>query len=95
MKRHGTDAVSLTFGLVFSLIAGWWLTAQLVDIPLPQVGWVLAGGLILLGVLGLVGALRTGRSTGPPSTAPAESGRDGDGLGAGLSDPAVEDPTRT
>ena len=83
MKRHGTDAVSLTFGLIFSLIAGWWFTAQFVDIPLPQVGWVVAGGLILLGLLGLVGALRSGRNTGPADAGPAESG------------PVVDDPTRT
>ncbi|WJK42381.1 hypothetical protein O7608_08385 [Solwaraspora sp. WMMA2056] len=61
MKRHRTDAVSLTFGLIFSLVAGWWLVSRLVDVPLPQVGWVVAGGLILIGVLGLVGALRSGR----------------------------------
>jgi len=69
MKRHRTDGVSLTFGLIFLLIAGWWLIAQSVDVPLPRVGWIVAGGLILLGVLGLVGALRSGRSEPPPGTA--------------------------
>ncbi|WFE25036.1 hypothetical protein O7623_16570 [Solwaraspora sp. WMMD791] len=80
MKRHRTDVVSLTFGLIFSLIAGWWLVSRMADVPLPQVGWVVAGGLILIGVLGLVGALRSGRGdrsdtqrtdtapTGVPST---------------------------
>ena len=61
MKRHRTDVVSLTFGLIFSLIAGWWLVTRHVDVPLPEVGWVVAGGLILIGVLGLAGALRSGR----------------------------------
>lgn len=69
MKRHRTDGVSLTFGLIFILIAGWWLIAQSVDVPLPRVGWVVAGGLILLGVLGLVGALRSGRGDPPAGTA--------------------------
>ncbi|WP_326551434.1 hypothetical protein [Micromonospora sp. NBC_01813] len=68
MKRHRIDGVSLTFGLIFSLIAGWWVIAQYVDVPLPRVGWVVAGGLILVGLLGLVGALRSGRAGTADST---------------------------
>jgi hypothetical protein len=62
MKSHRTDGVSLTFGLVFLVIAGWYLAARLVDLDLPMMGWSVAGGLILLGLLGLVGALRTSRA---------------------------------
>jgi hypothetical protein len=58
MKRHGTDAVSLSFGAIFLFIAGWWAVGRTIDIGLPAFGWVVALGLILVGALGLVGALR-------------------------------------
>jgi hypothetical protein len=61
MNRHRTDAVSLAFGAVFLLIAGWWLIARTIDIGLPALGWAVALGLILIGVLGLLGVLRGGR----------------------------------
>jgi len=64
MKRHRTDGVSLTFALIFLGIAAWWLVARSVDLPLPRVGWLVAAVLLLLGGLGLIGALRPGRSTG-------------------------------
>jgi hypothetical protein len=62
MKAHRTDTVSLTFALIFLALVGWWLAARFVDLPLPEVGWVVAAALILLGVLGLVSALRSGRN---------------------------------
>lgn len=61
MKAHRTDGVSLGFGLVFLAIAGWWAAAQVIDIRLPALGWLAAGGLILFGVLGLLGAISSGR----------------------------------
>nr|WP_229400770.1 hypothetical protein [Micromonospora okii] len=61
MRAHRTDIVSLGFGLFFVALAAWWLLAQLLGLALPPVGWFLAGGLILIGVLGLAGALRSGR----------------------------------
>jgi len=60
MNRHRTDAVSLAFGAVFLLIAGWWVVGRTIDIRLPTFGWVLALGLIAVGGVGLVGALRGG-----------------------------------
>lgn len=60
MKSHRTDGVSLTFGVLFLVLASWYLLARLVDLNLPMMGWSVAGGLILLGLLGLVGALRSG-----------------------------------
>jgi hypothetical protein len=60
MKRHGTDVVSLTFGLIFLLLAGWWVLGRAVDIALPTLGWVVALGLVAVGALGLVAALRGG-----------------------------------
>ncbi|WP_201753268.1 hypothetical protein [Micromonospora rubida] len=71
MKAHRTDVVSLGFGLVFVALAGWWLLAQLLGLDLPPVGWFLAGGLILIGVLGLVGALRSGRGDRRDAERPA------------------------
>lgn|SRR5690606_22775545 len=75
MKAHRTDGVSLVFALMFLALAGWWLLAQFLDLSLPAVGWFVAGALILIGLLGLFGALRSGRSapaTGAPTVPPAE-----------------------
>jgi hypothetical protein len=41
-----------------------------VTIHLPAVGWIIAGGLIVFGVIGLLGAIRTGRRPAEPVTAP-------------------------
>jgi hypothetical protein len=56
----------LAFGAVFLLIAGWWLIGQRIDLGLPQLGWLVALGLIALGALGLLGALRGGRRQSIP-----------------------------
>ena len=78
MRVHRTDLVSFAFGLLFLALSAWWLLAQVLGLVLPPVGWFLAGGLILIGVLGLIGALRSSRHTGKPEPA----------------DPAGPDPTR-
>jgi hypothetical protein len=67
MKRHRIDVVSLIFGLVFLVLAlswmfGWSFT---VHMALPRAGWILAAGLIVLGVLGLLRSLRSGRNDRP------------------------------
>lgn len=67
MKAHPTDRVSLGFGLVFLAVAAWWLVAQLLDLAPPTAGWFLAVALIVFGVLGLLGALRSGRTPGAPA----------------------------
>jgi hypothetical protein len=74
MKSHRTDGVSLTFGVVFLIMAGWYLAARLVDLDLPMMGWAVAGGLIVLGLIGLAGALRSSRAAG--SEAAARNGGD-------------------
>ncbi|TQJ25068.1 hypothetical protein FBZ33_5414 [Micromonospora sp. A202] len=71
MKAHRTDLVSFAFGLVFLALSGWWLLAQLLGLALPAVGWFLASALILIGVFGLVGALRSGRSPQPEAATEA------------------------
>lgn len=67
MKRHPTDGVSLTFAILFLLVAAWWTVARSLDLPLPAVGWFVAGGLILFGILGLLGALRSARAGADPA----------------------------
>jgi hypothetical protein len=58
MKKHRTDGMSLVFGVVFLLVAAWWLFGRTVHIGLGTLGWVTAVALIAIGGLGLLGALR-------------------------------------
>ena len=64
MKRHSTDGVSLTFGLIFLGIVIVWLFNVVVNFRIKEPGWIAAGALILFGLLGLVGALRSDRRKG-------------------------------
>ncbi|WP_285553245.1 hypothetical protein [Actinoplanes regularis] len=75
MKPHRTDAVSLTFGLLFLVIAGWWAVSQVVTLHLPALGWTVAGGLILFGAVGLLGAISSGRREQPVAAPVAASAR--------------------
>ncbi|SCL65127.1 hypothetical protein GA0070606_4088 [Micromonospora citrea] len=101
MKAHRTDIVSFAFGLIFVGIAAWWLLAQLLGLALPPVGWFLAGALIVIGLLGLMGALRSGRNaatgqgtaTAPDGAGPA-SAPPAPGASGAAADPADVDPTR-
>jgi hypothetical protein len=60
MKRHDLDVLSLVFGLLFTAAAGWYFLSQLLNIrvSLPNGGWLVAGVLIVLGVLGVGASLR-------------------------------------
>jgi hypothetical protein len=60
LKQHPTDVVSLVFGLVFLVLAGWWLVDLLAGVVLP-LGWLLAGTLIVIGAIGLFAAVRSSR----------------------------------
>jgi hypothetical protein len=70
MKRHATDMVSLVFGVIFLVIAGWWLVTRYVHITIPHLGWVAAAALIAIGALGIVGSLRGDRSATPVEPPP-------------------------
>ncbi|UQU64079.1 phage holin family protein [Couchioplanes caeruleus] len=73
MRPHRTDGISLSFGLIFLLVAAWWAVAQVVTVRLPALGWLVAGVLILFGALGLLGAIRSGRRTEVPAPVAAEA----------------------
>ncbi|AGZ39291.1 hypothetical protein [Actinoplanes friuliensis] len=73
MKPHRTDGISLSFGLIFLLIAGWWAITRVMSVHLPAAGWLVAGGLILFGVIGLLGAIRSGKRTEVPAPVQAEA----------------------
>ena len=71
MKRHSTDAMSLVFGVVFILIAVWWVLGWYglgLHVNIPNLGLIAAGALILLGLAGIVGSLRRDRE---PVSVPA------------------------
>ena len=70
MRPHRTDGVSLSFGVLFLLVVAWWAVSRVVNLHLPAVGWLVAGGLILFGVIGLIGALRSARPAPEPAPAP-------------------------
>jgi hypothetical protein len=57
--RRRTDAPALIFGLIFMAIAGWWFLDMNIGFGLPATGWLIALALIVLGVLGIMGALRS------------------------------------
>jgi hypothetical protein len=58
MKRHDSDAISLVFGSVFLGVVVWWSLAKLAGIDPPRMSWFLAGALIVVGLLGVLAALR-------------------------------------
>ncbi|MEH1169134.1 hypothetical protein V6V47_27510 [Micromonospora sp. CPCC 205539] len=96
MKAHRTDLLSFAFGLVFLGLSAWWLLAQLLGLALPPVGWFLAGALILIGIFGLVGALRSGRPGQPEPTATVAGAEPvAPTSGAGLPTPTASMPAST
>jgi hypothetical protein len=72
MKPHRTDGLSLTFGLIFLGIVIVWLFNQAVEVDL-NAGWIVAVGLIIFGLLGLLGALRSDKHDKPSSSVPSSS----------------------
>jgi|SoiMethySBSTD1v2_1073268.scaffolds.fasta_scaffold2383418_2 multisubunit Na+/H+ antiporter MnhB subunit len=57
MKAHRTDVLSLIFGLLFLAVAIGFTTQELLNIKLPDFGWFLAGGGVLIGLAIAITAL--------------------------------------
>ncbi|MFD6265170.1 hypothetical protein ACGF5H_14220 [Micromonospora chalcea] len=98
MKAHRTDVVSFAFGLVFLGLSVWWLLARILGLSVPPVGWFLAGGLVLIGLLGLIGALRSGQTAeqqAPPEATVSAPYRDDSPAGGGDATSDVADEWAT
>lgn len=61
LSPHRADAVSFGFGLVFLAAAVVWVVANFVRVQPATIGWLVAAALLVLGSLGLVQTLRSGR----------------------------------
>lgn len=61
MKKHRVDAFSLVFGVIFIAVLGWWFAGRSINVGVSVVGWTVAAMLIVIGGIGLLGALRGGR----------------------------------
>lgn len=72
MNIHRTDRWSLGFGALFLIFVLWWLLGSQIKIHLATAGLILAGGLILFGILGLIGSLRPRRPVDPTSETPPD-----------------------
>lgn len=62
MKTHATDVVALTLGCSFLALVAVWVLVKTVTVDLPSGGWFVAGALIVMGVVGLVAALRPNKT---------------------------------
>jgi hypothetical protein len=74
VKPHRTDVISLTFGLIFLGIVVVWLFNVVLDLHVREPGWIGAGALILFGLIGLLGALRSDRRGGDDNAAVSPPG---------------------
>jgi hypothetical protein len=80
VRRHEKDAVSLVAGLLFLVVAAVQIVASSTDTDLnPR--WILPADLVLLGVLGLRGAVRyPRRGAGEPAAAEAPTADESVGM---------------
>jgi hypothetical protein len=72
MNIHRTDRWSLWFGVLFLIFVMWWLLGSQIGVNGTTAGLILAGGLILFGVLGLIGSLRPRRQPDSVSAPPSD-----------------------
>jgi cytochrome c-type biogenesis protein CcmH/NrfF len=73
VRRHELDVVSLAAGLLFLVVSVVHVAARATDTDL-NLRWMVPAVLVLLGVLGLLGAIRSNpRPEAPVEAAPAEA----------------------
>ena len=77
MRRHEIDAVSLVAGLLFLVVAGVHIVARSTETDL-NLRWMVPAVLVLLGVLGLLSAVRFPRPEQVETTADAGAGDEPD-----------------
>jgi hypothetical protein len=70
VRRHELDAVSLVAGLLFLVVAGVHIVARSTETDL-NLRWMVPAVLVLLGVLGLLSAVRFPRREPAGDAAPA------------------------
>jgi len=66
VKKHGTDLLSLIFGLIFAALVAWWAIDRVANVDTDG-RWLLVGGLAVLGLVILVSTL--GRRVAPAAPA--------------------------
>lgn len=71
MRRHETDSVSLAAGLLFLVVAAVHIAARSTGTDL-NLRWMVPAVLVLLGVLGLLGAVRVPRRGAADVAKPAD-----------------------
>jgi len=102
MKQR-KDLVALTFGLIFVGVVVWWLIGELLNLTIPNAGFLAAAALLFAGVIGLLSTLR--RPTAEPVGGDPAEGADrpetdpgSPDTGAGQVDPTTDespaDPVR-
>ncbi|HEV2088844.1 MAG TPA: hypothetical protein VGR21_11075, partial [Cryptosporangiaceae bacterium] len=81
MKRHATDTVSLVFGLLFAAAVAWWAIVEITggSARLPA-AWIGVATLLLIGIVGLVSALRPQREPDPQNATTEVAGPGDTGL---------------
>jgi hypothetical protein len=70
MKVHRTDTLSLAFGMLFLIIAGTFLANRAFEVRLPNMGLVVAVGIVVLGAIIAVTALFPHRKPKSVATEP-------------------------
>jgi hypothetical protein len=57
MKSRTVDMVSLVFGGAFLSLVAMWVVVRFVTLDLPSFSWLLATGLVVLGLAGLAASV--------------------------------------
>jgi len=80
MKPHHTDRISLVFGLLFLGAAGLWLLAQFVVLHPAVIAMLVAAGLVMVGVIGLLHTILSDRHRDRPGAERDQAGGDRPGV---------------